>query len=98
MGRNNKRARHKRRQLLQKRNRIVKNIRSLLKDPKIATLIFEKSFEFLEIRFQELETEIATDTDCSDEEKPNKINQDIEDLLRRLEDSDEETNVLQEDQ
>ena len=96
MGRSNERARHIKRRLLQKRNIIIKNIRSLLKDPKIATLIFGKSFEFLEIPFQELETEVATDTGYSDEEK--QINQDIEDLLRSLEDSDEEANVLQENQ
>ena len=84
--------------MLQKRNRIIKNIRSLFKDPKIATLIFGKSFEFPEIQFQKLKTEVATDTDFRDEKKQTKTSQDIEDLLQDLEDSDGEANVLQEDQ
>ena len=98
MGRNNKRSRHISRRLLQKRNSIIKTIRSVLKNPKIATLIFGKSFEFPEISFEELETEVTTDSDFSNEEKQAIISQDIEDLLQNLEDSDGETNVLQEDQ
>ena len=84
--------------MLQKRNKIIENIRNLLKDPKITKLIFGKSFRYYEVPFQEIETEVNTDTDLSDEEKPTVTYQDIKKLLKDLESSDEETNVKQEDQ
>ena len=56
---------HQRRKLLKQRNKLVKRLREILTRPKIAAVIFGKSFVPPILSIHELETNVETDSNDS---------------------------------